>query len=151
MARLRTGQAATEYLIILAVVVILALIVVAALGGFRGIAGGMTRQQSEVFWSTAEIGIEPNYRVSPAKAELTIKNNRPFTVKVTGIYLDGGGTMTPSSVTLVQGGTANVNVSGVGCSTGSQYAFKILITYQDPQTARTFSVAPDTPLVGNCQ
>ena len=48
------GQAATEYLIILAVVVIIALIVVGVLGAFPALSSGITKQQSEAYWINAE-------------------------------------------------------------------------------------------------
>ncbi|MFH1447622.1 MAG: hypothetical protein ABIG39_02055 [Candidatus Micrarchaeota archaeon] len=146
------GQAATEYLIILAVVVIIALIVVGVLGGFQGLSGGITRQQSEAYWSSiAEIGILPNYKISPALAEITVKNNRPFTVQVSSVIIDNAGVISPQGLTIPPGLTGNINVSGHSCIIGEPYAFNIRILYVDPSTGRQFTFRGQNPLVGTCE
>ncbi|MEM4389625.1 MAG: hypothetical protein QXG98_03100 [Candidatus Micrarchaeia archaeon] len=148
------AQAATEYLIILAVVVIIALIVVGVLGGFAGITGGISRQQSETYWSGAEIGILPNYLVNSSGAYLTVKNNRPFQISLTGITLNGIGAMTPATVSLAPGAIFNVVVdSGVGltCTAGQPYAYTVTITYTEPASGRVFTFTGQNPLVGTCQ
>lgn len=151
---MRKGQAATEYLIILAVVVIIALIVVGVLGGFQGISGGVTRAQSEVYWNSVApaIGIKPNYRIGGDAAELTIRNNKPFLVRVTSIRLNDAGQLSPSSITLARGNEANVNITGIEpCNTGRQYEYKVSMTYLDPSTNRQFTFTGETSLVGECQ
>lgn len=146
------GQAATEYLIILAVVVIIALIVVGVLGGFQGLSGGITRQQSEAYWSSiAEVGVLPNYKISPAIAEMTVKNNRPFTIKVSNVLIDNNGLISPKDLTIPPGLTGNINVSGHTCIIGEQYAYNIRIIYVDPSTGRQFTFRGQNPLVGVCE
>ncbi len=148
----RRGQAATEYLIILAVVVIIALIVVGVLGGFQGLSGGITRQQSEAYWSSiAEVGILPNYKISPAIAEITIKNNRPFTIRVSNVLIDDSGIISPQGITVPPGLTTNINVSGHSCIIGEQYAYNMRIIYVDPSTGRQFTFRGQNPLVGTCE
>ncbi len=149
---MRRGQAATEYLIILAVVVIIALIVVGVLGGFQGLSGGITRQQSEAYWSSiADVGVLPNYKISPAVAELTVKNNRPFPIKVSNVLIDGSGVISPAGVTIPPGLTTNVNVSGHSCIIGEQYSYNVQVTYVDPSTGRSFTFRGQNPLVGTCE
>ncbi len=149
---MRRAQAATEYLIILAVVVIIALIVVGVLGGFQGLSGGITRQQSEAYWgSIADVGVLPNYKISPAIAELTVKNNRPFAVRIKNVLIDNSGMMAPEMVTIPPGLTANVNVSGHSCIIGEQYSYNVQIVYIDPSTGRTFTFRGQNPLVGTCE
>jgi hypothetical protein len=148
----KKGQAATEYLIILAVVVIIALIVVGVLGGFQGLSGGITRQQSEAYWSSiADVGVLPNYKISPAIAELTIRNNRPFPIKVSSVLIDNTGAISPAGITIPPGLTANVNVSGHTCIIQEQYSYNIQIIYVDPSTGRTFTFRGQNPLVGTCE
>ena len=149
---MKRGQAATEYLIILAVVVIIALIVVGVLGGFQGLSGGITRQQSEVYWSSiADVGVLPNYKISPAIAELTIKNNRPFPIKISNVLIEGSGTISPAGVTIPPGLTANVNVSGHSCIIQEQYTYNVQIVYVDPSTGRQFTFRGQQPLAGTCE
>jgi hypothetical protein len=152
MVNSRKGQAATEYLIILAVVVIIALIVVGVLGGFQGLSGGITRQQSEAYWSgVADVGILPNFKISPAIAELTIKNNRPFPIKVSNILIENAGQIAPAGLTIQPGLTGNVNVSGNSCIIGEQYTYNVQIIYVDPSTSRQFTFRGQSPLVGTCE
>ncbi len=151
---LRKGQAATEYLIILAVVVIIALIVVGVLGGFQGLTGGITEQQSATYWAGTEIGIQPNYRLSTSGAELTVKNNRPFTIKVQDVKLGGAGTMGGGAVTLNPGSTADVLVdtgATTGCTKGTYFSYNVTMVYVEPTSGRNFSLVGATPLVGTCQ
>jgi hypothetical protein len=148
----KRGQAATEYLIILAVVVIIALIVVGVLGGFQGLSGGINRQQSEAYWSSiADVGVLPNYKISPAIAELTIKNNRPFAIKISSVLIDGVGAMSPVGITVPPGLTTNVNVSGHSCIIQEQYTYNVQIIYIDPSTGRQFTFRGQQPLVGTCE
>lgn len=154
MMRGRKGQAATEYLIILAVVVIIALIVVGVLGGFSGLSGGISQQQSATYWQGAEVGIQPNYRVSTSGAELTVKNNRPFMITINSIKLHGTGSMTPSNLTLAQGASSSVVVDsgvGVGCTAGTPFSYNVTINYSEPSSGRAFGFTGAMPLVGICQ
>jgi hypothetical protein len=149
---LRRAQAATEYLIILAVVVIIALIVVGVLGGFQGLSGGITRQQSEAYWSSiADIGVLPNYKISPAIAELTVRNNRPFPIKLKNIMIENEGTISPEGLTIPPGLSGNVNVSGHSCIIGEQYVYNVQVIYVDPSTGRQFTFRGQNPLVGTCE
>ena len=152
MTNQRRGQAATEYLIILAVVVIIALIVVGVLGGFQGLSGGITKQQSEAYWSSiADVGVLPNYKISPAIAELTLKNNRPFAIRVNNILIDNAGTISPAGLTIPPGLTGNVNVSGQSCIIGEQFSYNLQVIYSDPSTGRVFTFRGQNPLVGACE
>ena len=47
------GQGATEYLVLLAVVLIIALVAIALLGFFPGLSSGITEEQSRAYWSSA--------------------------------------------------------------------------------------------------
>ena len=146
------GQAATEYLIILAVVVIIALIVVGVLGAFPAISGTVTRQQSEAYWQNAEIGIMPNYRLSGSIAELTVKNNKGFAVRLTGITFDSQGELSGSSVLLSPGSSVDVRVQGIApCTQGQQFSSTVSMMYEDQATGRKFTFTGATQLTGTCQ
>ncbi len=51
---MRKGQTATEYLIILAVVIVIALIVVGVLGGIPGIGSSGQSKASAAYWATLD-------------------------------------------------------------------------------------------------
>jgi len=72
----KKAQGATEYLIILAIVIIIALIVVGAMGGIPGIGTGARSRSSASFWQTADIAI-PAYALDASADTLngTIRNN----------------------------------------------------------------------------
>ena len=145
------GQAATEYLIILAVVVIIALIVVGVLGAFPALSSGITKQQSEAYWINAEVGMLSNYRVTGTTADMTLKNNKGFSIEVTGVTFDGQGTL-GSPVILSPGSQADVSVTGIPtCTAGQEFSYTVAITYEDSKSGRVFVFTGTTQLVGTCQ
>ena len=105
------GQGATEYLVLLAVVLIVALVSVALLGFFPGMASDSQRQQSEMYWKSASpIAItEWAARVSGPSAVtypyMMLKNNGAYQIRVTSIV--GGD------------GTKITRFYGAGCGLGS--------------------------------
>ncbi len=146
------AQAATEYLIILAVVVIIALIVVGVLGAFPAISGTVTRQQSEAYWQNAEIGVMPNYRLSGSTAELTVKNNKGFSIRLTGIKFDNQGQVAGSAVLLSPGSSVDVMVQDIPlCTMSQQFSHTVSIMYEDQVTGRQFTFTGATQLTGTCQ
>lgn len=85
---LRKSQTATEYLIILAVVIVIALIVIGVLGGIPFIGGGASSSASEARLKSLGIGVE-NYAFSNISGIISFKNNKADSVSVTAVYVDG--------------------------------------------------------------
>jgi len=103
------AQGATEYLVLLAVVLIVALVSVALLGFFPGMASDAQMTQSQAYWQSASpIAItewdalpHPTVPNSYAGAYLRLKNNGAYKVKITKLLagansisqagLNGGG------------------------------------------------------------
>ena len=85
------GQGATEYLVLLAVVLIVALVSVALLGFFPGMASDSQMAQSQVYWRSASpVSIVENAAVVYTAAGntylyLRIKNTGAYPIRVTGI------------------------------------------------------------------
>jgi len=85
------GQGATEYLVLLAVVLIVALVSVALLGFFPRMASDAQIQQSQMYWqSAAPIAItEWDARAHAGNGQtypyLRIKNNGAYSIRITGI------------------------------------------------------------------
>jgi len=79
----RNGQVATEYLVLLAVVLIVALISVALLGFFPGMAADAQATQSKIYWSSATPIAIVEWDVKYWSASLSTPYLR---VKNTGVY-----------------------------------------------------------------
>ena len=93
------GQGATEYLVLLAVVLIVALVSVALLGFFPGMASDAQRQQSEMYWRSASpIAISEwsaiySSGVTVIYPYLRLRNNGVYPIRVTALIgADGGKT-----------------------------------------------------------
>ena len=91
------GQGATEYLVLLAVVLIVALVSVALLGFFPGMASDAQATQSQAYWQSASpIAItEWNAFYSVGNAAtmpyFSVRNNGAYPIRITGIVgADGG-------------------------------------------------------------
>lgn len=91
------GQGATEYLVLLAVVLIIALVSIALLGFFPGLSSGITDEQSRAYWSSASpISISEwgaKYATSIRSAMyLRIRNTGSYTVRIIGIFANSSNT-----------------------------------------------------------
>ena len=91
------GQGATEYLVLLAVVLIVALVSVALLGFFPGMASDSQITQSKAYWqSTTPIAIVEEgarYWVGISLPYIRIRNSGTYPIRITKI-LGAGGSMT---------------------------------------------------------
>jgi hypothetical protein len=148
----RKGQAATEYLIILAVVIVIALVVVVAMGKFPGIGKSTVGRSSAAFWSTQDIAIT-DYAVSAASTDtFVIKNNMRNAVTLTSVFVGGTNLSTSSgSVTLGPGGSNTFTTAGLTCFAGQSYVMSVNISYTDASTGATYSFTGDgTKLEGVC-
>jgi hypothetical protein len=85
------GQGATEYLVLLAVVLIVALVSVALLGFFPGMASDSQVTQSKAYWSSASpiaiIETAAAYRAANAEIQthLRFRNTGAYPIRITGI------------------------------------------------------------------
>lgn len=94
------GQSATEYLVLLAVVLVIALVGVALLGFFPGTASEAQARESEIYWRSATpIAITEWMArayigdVSSARPYLRIRNTGQYPIRITGLIgADGGKT-----------------------------------------------------------
>ncbi len=163
---MKRGQAAIEYLIILAVVVIIALIVIGVIGGFPGMTRGVSERDSAAYWAGADIGVV-RYFVSNGSAQygsmLVVRNNRLFAVNVTNITL--GGTVvyplnpslapTGTGIQLAPGSSSNMTINTTTlsqtCTPGLSYSLTTVISYTDAVYGQIYKFTGEKPLVGTCQ
>lgn len=113
-ARALRGQGATEYLVLLAVVLVIALVSIALLGFFPGLSTDAKITQSAAYWKAGKpfAIVEHNIVASNGTAFLVMQN------------MDASSSLTINSVTLqgtgASSGTANVTV---GSGESTTYAF----------------------------
>lgn len=89
--QLMRAQGATEYLVLLAVVLIIALVGIALLGFFPGTASDAQISQSQIYWKSAspvsitESGARANFIEAYTYLYLRLKNSGPYPLRITGI------------------------------------------------------------------
>ncbi len=136
----KKGQGATEYLIILAIVIIIALIVVGAMGGIPGIGTGARSRASTSFWQTADVAI-PSYAVTASDDNmvLDVRNNMRNSVSSLTVTIDGD-SATCNQASLSAGQTTNCTITDVTtCDAGDAYSFDVSITYTDDETSASYT------------
>jgi len=152
---MKKGQAAIEYLIILAVVVIIALIVIGVIGGFPGMTRGVSERDSAAYWAGADVGITRYFMsAGTASSQLVVRNNKLFTINFSGISLDSGANILnyTTGILISPGSAIVVNLTAAGCTTaGQSYSRNINMSYKDATYGVTYTFAGEKPLVGTCQ
>jgi hypothetical protein len=145
---MRRGQAAVEYLMILAVVIIIALVVVGVLGGFPTLTAGISEKESAAYWTSSDIGIV-RYVVG-ANTQMVLRNNKNFAIRDLTVTVGGlAGSM--QTITLQPGETTNLAVvSSKSCTSGS-YSFPVSIDYVDATYGTNYTYTGAKQLVGTCQ
>ena len=81
------SQTATEYLVILGVVITIAIITVSSLSDVVGLGGGMDEKTARLTLSAQAIGIT-EYVISDYDVVLTLQNNRMDAVTVDEIWIN---------------------------------------------------------------
>ncbi len=120
---LRKSQTATEYLIILAVVVVIAIVAINTLGGFPGIGGNNIKKVSDYKLQTDTVGIE-SYSIGTNSSMFKIKNNYFDTITViefrvnqqTNLTCNSSNTNPMLPIVLNVGQSMIVNCSAVNSS-----------------------------------
>jgi hypothetical protein len=165
----KKAQTATEYMIILAVVIIIALIVVGVLGGIPGIGTGAGGRASASYWATADIGITSyaaarNGTTNNTTVRLLIKNNFQDTIIIRNISMTPTGQSQSYSligdvnVTLGRGsekywlGTVEAAAGNSLCnSAGDAWVSNVKIVYENQVTGGQFTFTGEgTKLQGVC-
>ena len=137
----KKAQAATEYLIILAVVIIIALIVIGVMGGIPGLGTSGKSKVSESYWGSQSVGLDAYAVDSTGNFRVTMRNNGRNTISVSRVeigasgangYWNGGGTAVsiPSGSTATVAATA-IQVTADRCTLGRSYSYTANITYTD--------------------
>jgi type II secretory pathway pseudopilin PulG len=144
----KRAQTATEYLIILAVVIVIALIVVGVLGGIPSIGGGVSESASRAQLRTMDVGIQ-NYMVNSKYTLLKVSNNQPSAITITDMTVNGKG-CSFRDTRLRAGETKDIGCYGVKSNDdGTKFQYPITITYTDLATGASYVINDsNVPLVG---
>ena len=153
------GQGATEYLVLLAVVLIIALVSIALLGFFPGLAADAKITQSNTYWrgEARPVSIvEHSFNSTGDGTVIILNNDAAGTITITEMsFATTGGTLngrmagvgnaTASPITLASGQQTSVNVTGAQTgSSGGTYEYNVVITYKSPNdlTATQYGMKP---------
>ena len=81
----KRGQVATEYLIILAVVVIISLIVVGVLRSFTTVRTGFEVAKAKIEWSSQPVSLVAATLYANGSGVMLITNNEQYPIKITSV------------------------------------------------------------------
>jgi len=129
------GQGATEYLVLLAVVLIVALVSVALLGFFPGMASDARIAQSSSYWrgQARPFAILDNSITAAGVGTFILQNmeaNGPYTI--TSLGVSNGSNSTNTS--FAAGETKTMSINGLPGTSGSVYDLNVTITYTTPNS-----------------
>lgn len=160
----RKAQTATEYMLILAIVIIIALIVAGILGQFPGIGGSARTRSSEAYWTSAQIGIR-SYAISnpgtPNTVNVEVVNNMDSTITLHYFNLSTSGS-TSANVSIladdrVIGPGQSEQLSGDTTGTqicseaGNSFTSNVWMEYTVDSTGATYTFTGDgNQLQGEC-
>ena len=129
------GQGATEYLVLLAVVLIVAMVAIALLGFFPGLSYDAKKSESDSYWRSAR-PFQVQQHTMPANGNLTmvVGNVDSNQLKLTNIAVGGSGYAgnynTTTYVASGQSTTLTINWTTMGsCASGTVYEFNVNFSY----------------------
>ncbi len=127
----RRAQAATEYLIILAIVIVIALVVVGAMGGVPGLGASTSARASASYWQQADIGITASY-FNTTYGSVVIKNNMPYKISLTALSVGSDYASANLPLAIKPGATKTVTFdNGTALTSGNEVLYAVTATYND--------------------
>ena len=148
------GQGATEYLVLLGVVLIVALVAIALLGFFPGLSSDTRETQARSYWSGIANPFQiKDYSYSGTTLTLVLRNSRSERLTVNNITLNDGSAsvwFVPSDGVIGAGQTKTYTISGMpSCSSGSVFEVNVDIRYTTKDGVTNVQHG-EKPLVGKC-
>jgi len=144
------GQGATEYLIILAVIIVIALVVVGVMGWFPGLSGGINEQQSKAYWESASPLALTSWKITGSNTQFTVQNNSTKKLTLTDITVDGVA-LGLTDVNINAGANTTPAASAnKTCTSGQSYSFDVSISYDEAGGISSMTETGAKPVVGIC-
>ncbi|VVC01966.1 Uncharacterised protein [uncultured archaeon] len=174
------GQAATEELVLLAVVLLVLMAVLAVVVFWPSYVQTVERQESDRFWASAKPFAVNDHNMYPNQMVIELANTEPVTLTITGIYLDGASLnfsnhsvpftwgsassrcASGCSMAVLPGQTqiistasftttpANPCVTPDGFAYGNRYKMDLVITYHASDPSALENESATEELVGIC-
>lgn len=139
MRLFKRAQGATEYIIIIAVVLIIALIAIGIMGGIPGIGKGATGKAVAAYWASEEVAIT-DYAISASGTDTVIvKNNLRNSIALTDVVVNGID-LESGTTTLGPGGTKTYTSAIANCTAGQSFSYPAYIYYQDTKTSAYYNI-----------
>jgi hypothetical protein len=151
------GQGATEYLVLLAIVLVICLVSVSLLNFFPGFSYEATKSESDYYWKTAKPFqiIGHNQQPGTSILNLVIVNGQSEQLYLTGIEVNGtGASGEDNTSTYLSGGETrkvNITLTKDVCVDGGKYEYDILLVYQSADGALIYTQYGEKRLVGQCK
>lgn len=130
------AQTATEYLVILAVVIVIALIVVGVLGGIPSIGGGASANAVKAQLANYGPLKIDNWAVFRNETKVIIQNIYPDSIKLNSFTLNGTETVLNKQLRAGQRYEFSVDVAMLN---PDKYSFPISFNWTDTQTSATYT------------
>ncbi len=146
---MRRSQTATEYLIVLAVVIVMGVIAVGVMGGIPSLGGGASESAAEAELATLSVGIA-DYAQDSRATTLRFKNNNPGLIRIDDMWIDGKRcTLYPYQAKLRGGEQRRIECYGVvGLDENTRFDHDFNLTYTDMKTEAQYVIDPEVDLVG---
>jgi hypothetical protein len=136
------AQGATEYIIIMGVVIVVAIVVVAALGSITGIGKGVTAKVTATYWLTSDLSI-PEYAISASGTDkVMIKNNLKDDIVLRDVVINGVD-LENSTTALSPGATVTYSGNIGKCTSGGSFSYPVSIYYQNYVTGAYYNFTGD--------
>jgi uncharacterized protein (UPF0333 family) len=136
----KKSQTATEYLILLAVVIVISLIVVGVLGGIPSIGGGTSTSANNAKLASQKIGIL-NYKADTLGTLLNVQNNQADSVKITAVYINNKRCSLEKDYILKAGMKESITCYGVTSNNdGDKFEYNIVVNYTDLTMVADYSI-----------
>ena len=150
------GQGATEYLVILAVVLIIALVAIGIVSQTAS-GSGAAEKTSRAYWKTEVFPLTiDDYKYSTTELTLVLNNRGSDTVTILAnkIAVTSGTTTVTgptAQVTLTPGTTQSVVIimTALSCTSGASFSVNASIVYSTP-TLSSLQIVGKKPIVGTC-
>ena len=128
------GQGATEYLVLLAVVLIVAMVAIALLGFFPGMSYDAKKSEADSYWQSARPFEIRQHAQAGDNLTLVVSNVASDQLELTNLSVAGGGAVgsVDPSLYLSGGQTASISLLGMNAScpsSGTVYEYSINFTY----------------------
>jgi hypothetical protein len=153
------GQGATEYLVLLAVVLIIALVSIALLGFFPGLAGDARKTQSDSYWrGEARPFAILEHSLSARDMTLVLQNVEPEQRTTKSIGAGPGAATVDGNTTSITfaGGEKKtiysvdvIAAAATACVAGTTYDYNVTIFYDSPDLLGQKEVGVKN-LIGKC-